>query len=106
MVKYIKPKCIPFYYKDGIKYQKENTVKVIAYISSGHILPCCWCDSPAFRPEFKSNGFLDDDLKLSENNSIDDIICSDSWINFLNTLMHEPENAPLVCQRKCGIIHE
>lgn len=101
---YINPECAPFYYKDGVKHTKSpmKKVKGYAYNAEGDLLPCCWCDSAAFKPCFGKLGFLDEHMKLYNNDSVDDIIVSDVWSNWLDIICHRPTEAPKVCIQKCG----
>lgn len=101
---YIKPECSPFYYdEEGEKIDaKKKYVKGIAYCADGFILPCCWCDQPEEKA-FENLGFKDDKLKLENNVSVDDIINSDVWKMFMYSILHEPDRAPRVCRKKCGV---
>jgi hypothetical protein len=101
---YIKPECAPFYYKDGKKHNRNKTEKVKGYATNanGFALPCCWCDSVAFRPDFARYGFFDSDLHMDNVDTIEDIMISPAWQDWLNDITHNPNNAPRVCQVKCG----
>jgi hypothetical protein len=77
----------------------------MAHTCSGHLIPCCYLDyvnniDPAYRE------LLKDELKLSNNDSVEDILTSDEWLNFgravLKGLRQGIEYAPRSCQRKCG----
>lgn len=76
----------------------------IAYVSSGHLLPCCWCDTTheTAKQQFIDMGFFDEDLKLENNDKVEDILVSDVWTDFHKILLETPEFAPYVCKRKCG----
>jgi len=103
-ISYIKPECSPFYYNEkGEKiYVEKKFVKGIAYCSDGFLLPCCWCDELKSK-SFENLGFKDDKLKLENNESVDDVITSDVWKRFMYSILHEPDRAPNVCRRKCGV---
>jgi len=103
-ISYIKPECTMFYYNEnGEKIDtKKKFVKGIAYCSDGFILPCCWCDQLEGKT-FENLGFKDDKLKLENNESVDDVITSDVWKRFMYSILHEPDRAPNVCRRKCGV---
>ena len=75
-----------------------------AYISTGHLLPCCWCDTihPKAKQQFVDLGFFYEDLKLENNDTIEDILMSDVWINFHSMLYERPEDAPYVCKKNCS----
>ena len=71
----------------------------IAYVSTGHLLPCCWCDTihPKAKQQFVDLGFFYEDLNLENNDTIEDILMSDVWINFHRMLYERSEDAPYVC---------
>ena len=48
-------------------------------------------------------GLKDEELLLSNNDSLDDIFKSDQWENFFQTLLNDPENASYMCKKKCGV---
>ena len=48
----------------------------------------------------------DEKLKLENNNSVDDILNSDEWKDFMHTLWHNPKKATTLCQKRCGIYNE
>lgn len=105
MTSYIIPECAPFYYKDGVKHKKDknqSTKKGYAHNANGYLLPCCWCDSVAWRPCFAAYGFFDPDLHIGENDTIEDILASEAWAKWLHDISHDVENAPKVCKQKCG----
>tara|TARA_B110000503_G_scaffold99799_1_gene149295 strand:- start:29156 stop:29440 length:285 start_codon:yes stop_codon:yes gene_type:complete len=91
----IQPKCI-------IVKEDAKEIMGIAYTSNGYILPCCWLDSKTLEKELMSKGLLNESLKLSNNNSIEDIITSNSWKNFIEELFLNPENTISKCKIKCG----
>ena len=43
-----------------------------------------------------------EDLKLENNDSIEDIFMSDVWIDFHKSLIDDPDNAPYVCKKNCS----
>ena len=59
----------------------------IAYVNSGHILPCCFADGD--RDKFKS--LMPEHLKVKNVETIEDIITSDEWAEFFDGLMNYPE---------------
>lgn len=91
----IEPKCIKV--KEG-----ASETMGIAYASSGYLLPCCWLDSKTFEHELKAKGLLNENLKLANNSSVEDIISSDEWTNFIKELYTNPDNALTKCKIKCG----
>ena len=76
----------------------------IAYVSTGHLLPCCWCDTihPKAKQQFVALGFFYEDLNLENNDTIEDILMSDVWINFHRMLYERSEDAPYVCKKNCS----
>ena len=105
---YIKPSCMSYYYDaDGVQQLRpEQFDKGIAYTSDGYLLPCCWCDAPSTRKDFERLEFYGDSLKLANNESVGDILYSNVWKNFINIILHHPNNAPRCCREKCGVIGE
>lgn len=102
MTKYIKPSCMPFYYKSGKKIYKQAVEQNIAYTADGFLLPCCWCDAPSTRKDIERMNMYEHNLKLENCQSIDEIVESKIWENFVDTILHVPENAPRCCKEKCG----
>lgn len=83
--------------------KKENGyIRGIAYTSQGYMLPCCWLDNPSVRDELEKLGFYDETLKVENNETIDNIIYSDAWSNFIYIINHDPNKAPNKCKRMCG----
>ena len=103
MTNYIKPECMPYYYNESGNQEYTNQVtQGIAYTSDGYLLPCCWCDAPSTRKDFIDLEFYSENLKLSNNESVDSIIESE----VINIIMHHPQNAPRCCREKCGVFDE
>ena len=104
MTNYIKPECMPHYYDEsGNKEYTNRVTQGIAYTSDGYLLPCCWCDAPSTRKDFVELGVYHESLKLSNNESVDVILSSAVWIQFIDTIMHHPTTAPRCCREKCGV---
>jgi hypothetical protein len=97
------PRCHPYWIVNGEKIENNEEIlgQKLAYTATGHILPCCWLDNNNKDPKQKVQQFLTDELKLENNDSIEDIITSDTWINFHKSLIDFPENAPRMCQKMC-----
>ena len=59
----------------------------IAYVSTGHLLPCCWCDTihPKAKQQFVDLGFFYEDLKLENNDTISRVK-SDSFSKSLTAI--------------------
>jgi len=92
MAKKWKPRCIT-----------EN--KEYAATSDGYLIPCCWCDK-VFNEEWTNNdpllnALFDEELKIENNNSINDIISSFQWIKFTKSVINGPHTASLRCKYFC-----
>lgn len=85
------PKCLP--------NAKSN--QGIAYDSSGYLLPCCWLVNSLKDQEKEKFGLYAEELKLSNNSSVDNIVYSETWQKFRNMLVNDPESAPVKCHRMC-----
>lgn len=92
----LEPKCFPEH------LNKEKEIRGIAYTATGFLMPCCWLDGIGFNNEYEKLGLHDEELKLENNKSVEDIICSKQWKNFTRILIEEPHNAPTKCKQKCG----
>lgn len=67
--------------------------------STGYLLPCCWWDQPnLFESDIKE--LLKDKFKLSNVNSVDDIVNSDEWSSFYDNLRNNI--GPDHCFNMCG----
>lgn len=83
------PRCLPN--KEG---QKE-----FGYSAKGFILPCCWCDKddPGF------DLLKSENLAVSKNDKIENIITSEAWVKFGNSLVQDyGKNAPKTCWKYCA----
>lgn len=72
--------------------------------ATGYIIPCCYCDS--YGKDISSYDPLcaalyDEELKLENNDSIEEILLSDQWRDFYAAISAGPEKAPEVCKRIC-----
>jgi hypothetical protein len=67
-----------------------------------HILPCCWADKPEFRDHFWGKQLMIDELSMENVGSVEDIILSDEWLDFVDMLNNRPEEAPKTCWKHCG----
>lgn len=88
----MKPKCLTF--------ERDN--KPPAYTSDGYILPCCWLDEIPVEADLAKFNLKDNKLKVSNVNSIEEIITSDTWECFFNILLNNPDSAPTICKKKCS----
>lgn len=92
----LEPRCFPE------RFKKEKEIMGIAYTSTGYLMPCCWLDEIHYINEYKKIGLHDEELKLSNNECVEDIVYSEQWQNFRRILVEEPHNAPTICRYKCG----
>lgn len=98
----IKPECMPYYYHNGVRVEK-NVTQSIASTADGYLLPCCWCDAPSTRTDIVKLGLYDLNLKIENNETIDAILLSTQWKNFINTILYNSNDAPRCCKEKCGL---
>ena len=96
----------------------------ISLTATGFVLPCCWLASyAAFWPKASgemadgsdglngSENFSEDEkiklffakeLHIDNNETIDDIISSDTWQNFMSDLINKPEESSPLCLKRCS----
>ena len=105
MTNYIKPECMPHYYtSDGVMESKKVTQSV-AYTADGYLLPCCWCDTESMRKDFVNLNMYDNNLRLANNDAVDDILHSEPWKKFINIIMTDYVKSPFCCREKCGVVN-
>ena len=70
-----------------------------ALSSQGYLMPCCWVvDSN--EDIFKD--LIKDKFHISNTKNIKEIIESDEWKTFADTLVNKPQKASAVCWALCG----
>ena len=96
----------------------------ISLTATGFVLPCCWLASyAAFWPKASgemadgsdglngSENFSEDEkiklffakeLHIDNNETIDHIISSDTWQNFMSDLINKPEESSPLCLKRCS----
>ena len=84
----INPKC-----KAGKDY---------SYSAKGFLLPCCWCDTVNPETDKELHKLFNPELHLSNVDSIEEILLSDEWLNFDESITKDFDKAPKVCKRYCG----
>ncbi len=67
----------------------------------GYITPCCWND-PIFFSKGLDKSLFTEDLKIVNNDSIEDILLSEAWQTFYNNITSGSETASGVCQKYCN----
>jgi len=83
--------------------------KGYGYSARGYLIPCCWTDpyqtvdgqTPTYHIGIEEI-FFKEHLKLSNVETIDDIINSKEWTEFYEGLIKDPQNAPRVCKKYCA----
>jgi|TARA_B110000858_G_C17569158_1_gene366033 hypothetical protein len=86
--KNFQPKCLA---------DDDTAMKQLGYSATGHILPCCWCDNGD--PGFEA--MLTEELKIENNDNIEDIFKSKVWQTFAKKL-DIGKGLPHTCMRYCG----
>lgn len=89
----LKPRCMIA--------ENSESVMGIAYTSDGFLLPCCWLDGHGSKEKLTNLGLYNEELKLKNNDSVESIITSNQWKNFIKILIETPEIAPEKCHEKC-----
>ncbi len=84
----INPKC-----KAGKDY---------SYSAKGFLLPCCWCDTVNPETDKELHKLFNPELHLSNVDSIEEVLLSDEWLNFDESITKDFDKAPKVCKRYCG----
>ena len=68
----------------------------------GRMLPCCWF----WQTDNKHLSFSEltkDKFHISNIDRVEDVINSKEWIEFHRMLKENPENAPDICKKHCGV---
>ena len=84
--------------------------KGYGYSAQGYIVPCCWCDPRETHQNRQVSNeakeikdmFFKEHLKLTNVDSINEILLSEEWKGFYETLINDPDNALEVCKRYCS----
>lgn len=66
----------------------------------GYITPCCWMSNGDVESRFPK--LCNETTKLSNVNSVEEILNSRSYQDLYETLINDPQNAPQLCWRKCS----
>jgi hypothetical protein len=94
----IDPQCI--------KIESGRPLQTIAYTADGYLLPCCWCDSLYTRSDIEKLNLFNENLKLQNVKSIEEILYSDTWKKFFNIITFDIDNAPICCKKKCSVSND
>lgn len=74
-------------------------IQQMAMTNRGHLIPCCYMDTiKSMKSEYMQK--LLKVSKVSEHNSIKDIVLSDEWLEFCENL--KKDIAPEQCFKTCG----
>ncbi|MDB4372602.1 hypothetical protein N9Z53_02380 [Mariniblastus sp.] len=100
MPKVWKPQCVdPSMGSDG---------RTFGTSSQGYLTPCCWVDFSFYKDldtlkevDPKLAILFQEHLKLKNNECIEDILFSDEWIEFHNSLLTGPDNVSNACKKYC-----
>jgi hypothetical protein len=75
--------------------------------AKGYLTPCCWIDFSFYKDieELRSDdpqlvSLFEEHLKIKNNDSIEEILLSDEWIEFYDNLA-SVDTAPKTCKRYC-----
>jgi len=77
----------------------------LGHDTRGFIMPCCWCAGMVFRDDGLES-LTKDHLKLSNVDSVEQIISSKEWNEFFKVLKEQPEDAPQICKLVCKTGYE
>ena len=71
----------------------------LGWSSTGYLLPCCWMDHENLKyiPQL-----IKKELKVENVDKISDIINSDEWQSFFDTIKNNQKDAPPICHHYCG----
>lgn len=86
MKKYFKPKCT------------NSPETGILYNNKGVLLPCCFIGDLEHKPDWEE--FWDESLNVANNESIEDIITSDTWVDFFHDIMNGIQKKKM-CAKIC-----
>lgn len=96
----MRPKCHPFWIENGERVDNQNMTS-LAYTATGYVMPCCWMD-PVNAKGDEPNPLHVEELKLSNNTSVKQVMLSPIWLKFHRDLIESPECALKICREMCG----
>ena len=65
--------------------------KALGHSNTGHILPCCWVDGEVLKRHELGRKLIHPDLSIDNNETIEDILLSDAWLEWDDMLKNSPE---------------
>ena len=92
-----------------LNHHDGDTPEGYAHTSTGYLVPCCHLDYiNNIDPMYLD--LLKEELKLENNESVEDILLSDEWLTFAEAVVKGYDKhikyAPPSCMFKCGIRDE
>ena len=69
----------------------------------GYITPCCYTSVNNPKKNVGISQLYAEHLKISNVDSIDDIIFSDEWLELFDMLENSPTDWPPICVRVCTV---
>ena len=80
---------------------KNGSIQCLGHTAEGYVLPCCWLANSKTKNLVKF-GLVKEKLKISNNESIIDIIQSQEWLDFYRLLRTgDSEELPDTCHIMC-----
>jgi hypothetical protein len=80
-----------------------NGSKFLGHSASGWICPCCWHDPNQYPIDEKIvKDLYTEDLKIENVKSIEDILYSEAWFNFMDAIQGPYKDAPSICKEYCS----
>ena len=80
----------------------------LSITATGFVLPCCWLasvygphDEEDISKDEKIKPLFDKELHI-DNKTIEDIVNSDTWQNFMSDLVNRPEESSPFCFKRCS----
>jgi|TARA_Y100000389_G_scaffold191534_1_gene217861 hypothetical protein len=82
--------------------EKGSNGKDYALSAKGYLLPCCWCDTITVDKDPQLKKLFNKKLHIDNNDSVEEILLSDEWLDFKRSITKDYDEAPDVCKRYCG----
>lgn len=78
--------------------------KALGHSAAGWLSPCCWLDPNSGDINDENiKSLYKDKLKIENVDTIEDILFSDEWLNFMNILKSNDElQIPVICKTHCS----
>lgn len=97
----IKPKCWPVN-ENG---ERDDSLARMppAFSANGYFFPCCWMEKTEY-VEKNIHNLFDEELKITNIESVDEVFNSEQWKKFYMTMLFDPNNICDVCKIMCGVV--